>query len=139
MNVFSDVGHAIVGFFKKVDHALMLAMKFLGAFINGTEIKQAIDFVVQAGEMYVEKKAEGITDTIVNPQRREWVVGSLMNLGISESKARVLTEMAVSLVKNNVHKVIAGVEDFVNSHIAADEKAAGETDPSGSTPGAPTS
>lgn len=136
MNVFSDVGHAIVGFFKKVDHALMLAMKFLGAFINGTEIKQAVDFVVQAAEMYVENKAEGITDKIVNPQRREWVVGMLMNLGVSESKARVLTEMAVVLVKNNVHKVITGVEDFINGHIATDEKDAGV---SGSTPAPPTS
>ncbi len=133
MNVFSDVGHAIVGFFKKVDHVLMLAMKFLGAFINGTEIKQAVDFVVKAGEMYVEKAAEGITDTIVNPQRREWVVGSLMNLGVSESKARVLTEMAVVLVKNNVHKVINGVEEFINGHVAADEAAAGVSQNSGTS------
>lgn len=139
MNVFSDVGHAVVGFFKKVDHALMLAMKFLGAFINGTEIKQAIDYVVQAGEMYVENEAAGITDKIVNPQRREWVVGMLMNLGISESKARVLTENAVVLVKNDVHKVIGSVEDFINGHIAADEQQAGVTDQAGSTPGAPTS
>lgn len=129
MNVFSDVGHAVVGFFKKVDHALMLAFKFLGSFINGTELKTAIDYVVKAGEMYVEKKAEGITDAFVNTQRREWVVGTLINLGFSESKARLLTEAAVVLVKNNVHKVIAGVENFINSHIAADESAAGVDQP----------
>lgn len=116
---------AIGRFFQKIDHAFMVFMKFFASFINGTEVKQAIDFVVKAGETYVEKEAEGITQAMANTQRREWVVGSLMNLGIPESKARVLTETAVVAVKNGIHHVIADLENLVNAHISKQEADAG--------------
>lgn len=116
---------AIGRFFSKVDHAFMVAMKFIASFINGTEIKQAIDLVVKAGEQYVVNEAEGITDKVVNVQRREWVVGELVNLGFNENKARMMTETAVAAVKNGVHHVIAELENVVNAHIAKDETDAG--------------
>lgn len=131
---------AIGRFFSKVDHVFMVAMKFIASFINGTEVKQAIDLALKADEQYVVNEAEGLTDKVVNVQRREWVTGELMLLGFGENKARMLTETAVAAIKNKVHHVISELEDVVNAHVAKDEKDAGlSTDQAGSQQSAPQS
>ena len=125
---------AIGRFFSKVDHAFMVAMKFIASFINGTEVKQAIDFALKAGEQFVVNEAEGLTDKVINVQRREWVVESLINVGFGENKARMLTETAVAAVKNGVHTVINELDSVVEAHLKKDEADAGLPNPTDPPP-----
>lgn len=51
-----------------------------------------------------------------NRSRREWVINQLMTrFHIPESVARLVTEMAVTAVKNGIHKAGDSAEDAVDS------------------------
>ena len=130
MDFLKKIGHFFQHVATDIDHAIVFTLRLLGSIFTGTELRTAMSYVVKAGEMYVENAAAGLVSQVVNPQRREWVTGELMLLpGMTESRARILTETAVQLVKNKTHDLIAAIDAHIEGHVATDETAAGLSDP----------
>lgn len=83
---------SIVGFFKKLGSVF-------AHILHGIE-KVVPDEQLIAGIEYVEHAAEAFVD---NTERRQWVIAQLMNrFHVSESIARLITELAVFQVKKGI-------------------------------------
>lgn len=78
---------------------------FLDAIFTGQEVQAAIGCVTTAATMYVDQQITASAST----DRREWVVGELVKFvpGMTESRARVLTETVVGLAKKEVDGLLA--------------------------------
>ncbi|MFA6242677.1 MAG: hypothetical protein WC655_17190 [Candidatus Hydrogenedentales bacterium] len=87
--------NAIVNFFKSFGHRMGQALGFISSHITDAQLQVAIGFVTQAEDKFLD-----------NPGRRNWVVGELQKIpGVNENIARLLTEMAVGMVKKELHKI----------------------------------
>lgn len=81
--------------------------KVLGSSL-GAGLKLAVDSglkdeVVKQAVIWV--KTEATNQVLDNEQRREFVVKALMKQGASESTARLATELAVKIVRQELNKV----------------------------------
>lgn len=93
----------LIEFFKKVGNVLKHAFKLVDKLIPDEQMLAGIRFVEQAAEQFVD-----------NGLRRAWVVEQLMKMfHIPESIARLITELAVTQVKNGIEAVTDKVEGAV--------------------------
>lgn len=80
----------IIDFFKKIGHFLGAAFHLLHLVFSEQQLEQAVLLVKTAADKYTD-----------NQQRREWVAMELVSVcHLPESVARLLTELAVNLVKH---------------------------------------
>ena|ERR1051326_7589533 len=113
---FAKIGHL----FEQLDHEAIMFIHFLDAIFTGQEVQAAIGYVTTAATMYVDQQIAAAANT----DRREWVVGELVKFvpGMSESRARVLTETVVGLAKKEVDGLLTHLsQHYENAAVTAPE------------------
>lgn len=94
--------NGILKFFKGIGHRLGQGLGFIASHVTEAQLTAAIGYVEAAEDKFTE-----------NTLKRTFVVNELQKLpGVNENVARLITEMAVGLVKKKLHKI---TEDAVEA------------------------
>lgn len=84
-----------VHFFKALGHRLGQALGYVAKHVTDEQLAVAIEYVTQAEDKFAD-----------NALRRRYVLDALQKLpGVNENAARLLTEIAVGMVKKQLHHV----------------------------------
>lgn len=84
-----------IRFIKGLGHRIGQAVGFVASHVTDDQVKSAIVLVEEAEDKFAE-----------NALRRDYVVAALQRIpGVNENLARMLCEMAVGMVKKQLHKV----------------------------------
>lgn len=96
---------SVAGFFKKIVGVFKFIWKGIDKVVPDEQIIAAIEYVEAAADQFLD-----------NSLRRAWVVEQLMKrFPISESLARLITELAVTQVKRGIDKLADEAEEAVTN------------------------